>query len=416
MTIEMDVGGTVYDLDNEITSNFTNFLKGYSYYFFVKASVYQQINVTFSLSFNNKTNPFIFSVSEYSSRYLTYINENKFNLKYLELIKGNELIASSTYLIESSSTKYLAFNITPNYNYDYIVAKGIISGGIFTVSNRRSTQINNILAYSSYYLCVSAQQFQKAIISLKINNINNNELPFNELNIYELARQKFLDRLKMTNQKLSTTISNNVLTASAEYEIISNSAEYIAFQFKSKSNIKSITSIIIVDGGFYISVIDQPQTILNLLPGFPYYFSIGAQNQTLAVKFSMSINDTKSLDEININEYSSWTQFENIRNENKYIPTIALDNELIGFITYKPLSYSTNCIRFKIIPKKQMEFITGTFSFLENNNPDSIFIIVLNYIFIALPIIVVIILLGYLLHNEYKNRSKEERKSEPLLP
>ena len=119
--IKINIGGGYVDINKNITENITNLYSGFSYYLFVLSSKDEKLNIKFITKLNEEIKPFNhLNVYEYSNKNTPLIYLQNTNIKFDTKIKNDKLISYLSYQANNNYTNFIAIEIIPNYNINFI--------------------------------------------------------------------------------------------------------------------------------------------------------------------------------------------------------------------------------------------------------------------------------------------------------
>ena len=122
LLVGLNLGGGSFDFEGSQTKNISNVMFNNSYYLYVYANSNQTINIYLSMDYIS-IQPFKnININEY--KYRGNRNPLKIiNQSLIERRENNKLIASLSYYPSVSSTRYVAFELIPNININYLITK-----------------------------------------------------------------------------------------------------------------------------------------------------------------------------------------------------------------------------------------------------------------------------------------------------
>ena len=220
--VKMDVEDSAFELSNGVTKNLTNLKSGNPYYFFIPSNYLQ--NVTLSMNYSSTKLIDCLYIYEYENKNATdYLEKTYQNIS--TITTTNELALTSVYLVKNNHTKYIAFNIIPNENIDFINVKINTYNNTFYLSDSIAQKIINLEAGYSYYFIIPSTIFQDDSVSLTMNYMS--PKPFNHVYIYEYNcsdsdfGNALLSRnyLKFTNQLITSSKIGYTLEFSFIYKV-----------------------------------------------------------------------------------------------------------------------------------------------------------------------------------------------------
>ena len=347
-----------YDLNDGIEKEITNIDRNSKYSFYIKASYPNSARITVKNSNTYYSSSISIYFYEYANRNSSSYHKYDHALVY-NRISNNNYAYYCSFSIKSSSTNYVEFNFSPDYNDKYIIVR-IDIGKEYDLYNNKSLYIYNLNPNTTHYLYLDLYEAKKVNISFKITNYLAQE-PFSNINIHEYETRNFSVSRIISSKEISFSLNNTQLIATFSYELkSSNFIKYLALELKPSIKINNI--IVKYEYPIYITLLNNniSRTIDNLISNEIYLFYISA---TQCSKVNISINnnytDYNSFENIIIYEYeqkndsiSSYIS-RNIKNLYK-----EKDSHLIAKISVKVNSSRTNYLAFSIKPKKDINYRT----------------------------------------------------------
>ena len=209
-------------------------VEGTIYYFPIKISMFQKIEMKIISEYNNFINPFS-SSNIYEKQKKEDIGFNKYHKQSFinELISGY-LEQYFTYSIENFTTNYILIELIPESNIKNITIKSEIIICDYTLYNGESKNINKIMKNNPYYYYIHSKQFQQININLTVDY--NQNIPFDYVKIYELIDKKNINSAKKyTNRSINfEKYNNNILSSRFNYMIQTVYTNYIIIKILPK--------------------------------------------------------------------------------------------------------------------------------------------------------------------------------------
>ena len=414
--VTINVGGESFDLENGIVKSFQILQAGYPYIFFLTIDQYKSANINIKVNNINK-NPFnIMTIQELYSK--TNPSSTFKNIQPNVSIINNSAIISTSYTISDSTySKYLALNLTSIYDISNIEINAAVGGGNFECNNGFMTNLNNVKYGFPYYFFINIDPYENSSFILTMENTNTD--PFHYLVLYEYNNNEIS---KNSTYTFKSKNENNKLILHFAY--FTNVSKIVAFHIIPKSNIDNLNVKIIIGGGYY-SLNNSINYYENLISGKSYYFSINSTknyfyiNQIINVLFVMNYVNDNQINQIQIYEYSynnTLSYYDKYKID--FIPSIKSEinsmKELVSNYSYIIKSSQKKYVVFQIIPNYDIERIDINYYINsdnknqsqnqnQNNTNPSNFII--SYIFMAFPLLIIIILTAFFIRKDCISKS-----------
>ena len=153
LLVDLNLGGGSFDFEGSQTKNISNLISNNSYYLYVYANSNQTINIYLSMDYTSMQ-PFKYiNINEY--KYRGNRNPLKIlNQSLIERAENNKLIASISYYPSVSSTRYVAFELIPNININYLITKIDVQEKSSHSDSSNSTEIIIIIIVISCIIIV----------------------------------------------------------------------------------------------------------------------------------------------------------------------------------------------------------------------------------------------------------------------
>ena len=354
MSIKINIEGGLYDLSDGVSLNATNLKAGFSYYFFVPATKYQNQIINLQMNNMNKQPFSLVNIQEHKAKESASLESKS---KSVTMITENsELVSSFTYSINNFDTKYLALIITPDYDINNITVKVDMAGGSYDLSNGVPLNLKELKSGFSYYFFISAGIYDSAAIDLTFENMSNQ--PFSYVNIYEHSTKSSF--ILNTTKQINTTIQNNEITSSLAYSIKSENTKLLALEIKPTDDIDDFVINIDVQQHLYILYNGVPANIKNVKSGYAYYFLVSSSLYKInSFILTMSNIKSKPLSDVEIFEYSSSdiSKITYLQSAKKSITMSTRNNELTSRFAYTTTDSKTQYVCFKIEPVNDLNYL-----------------------------------------------------------
>ncbi len=275
ITITVNEIGSILILENGISQNITNLVKGQIYYFLISTQFYKNANINLSMNYNTKQ-PFKYlticehiSLNSKLGHPLEHVNKTSFNKV------GDKYIINIPYIITIPYSKYISLKIIPKLNIDYINAK-IDFGGKNTYINTYNTQFSNLISGNHYDFYMNGKEKQIFKFNFTVNYKENK--PFDFVKILEISRS--YEILKKTNKNVKSNYMkiNDTYVISLEYNISSYKTDTISLDLDLKYDIENLTLHIEFNGGAF-ECINGGNIKIYPAVGYPYYLYIEAKER-----------------------------------------------------------------------------------------------------------------------------------------
>lgn len=178
LTIYLIIGKNAYNISIDSLYIFHSLVSGIPYFFYINATTKQ--NITININTDCTTNKFLDELNIYEY-YNKDEKENILSRKSVEFIKsGNQIDLNLTYIVSHYNTKYVAFEVMPYYDLDYIK---------LTIKNNSvtsSSSSNDKTSTDTLYLIIASSIILIVVITIigiiickkkrknKINNLDSN--------------------------------------------------------------------------------------------------------------------------------------------------------------------------------------------------------------------------------------------------
>ena len=220
--IKINVEGGAYNLSNGTQKNISNLQAGIPYYFFIPSTQSQRDFINLVMNYMN-TEPFTYiNIYEYTDRSSLEYTRNISQAITTSFI-NDQLKAISEYSVNNYNTKYVALEIIPKINIDYIIPTINVEKNKYNIScEGNEIHMSNLKSYNKYYVYLYLNGEQKIDVYLNMGSIY--YIPFSSLYIYEL-----------------NSYSNNIESyTKKEYKYLENENNQYqsikSFYYKSSSN------------------------------------------------------------------------------------------------------------------------------------------------------------------------------------
>ena len=268
-----------------------NLRTGYSYYFFIPSTIYssQTINITMN---DMDTQPFSsLNIHELSTRYTSmgiYYKQKKITTTK----KGDELFASFLFLTTKYDIQYIAFEIKPVYNINYLTFSFDGEKCLYDLDEGIPLNITNIKAGYTYYFFIQSIKYKNDSITLTMNSIDN-KIPLSNANIYEYGEKSSTNYIKQTSISFNNSIKNNEIISKASYCVDDFITQYILLLLYPAYDSDYLTIKIDIEGGAYNLTNGIPLNLTDLKSGYSYFFFIPSTKFTNNI-ISLKMNSMNS--------------------------------------------------------------------------------------------------------------------------
>lgn len=224
-----------YDLEIDLVNGFQKSIEifqKFTYKFYVPAKYHQKVQIKFTKCLHNLYSRQYINVYEYSSRtYGRQLRNISLNLYSSSNNNGDYYYSSSIYTIYYPQTTYVAFEITPNSEWESVYASPIITTWAsyeFDLTSSKSVKLGYLSSSEVARFYLSATYNQTIYIKFTQENSGNSYSQTPKINIYEFQNRTSLEELKYTELYLSYNSKKNSFTQS--YTVYDNSTTYVAFE------------------------------------------------------------------------------------------------------------------------------------------------------------------------------------------
>ena len=358
LKIEINTHKRIYDLTNNIPIKINDIRPGNLFYFFINATIYNNLFIKFIFNSQNKEAIKYITVNEYKKRN-DLLPIKSTNQTFDIINKGNESVIKLNYIPKNSYSKYVAFLIEANSYFDYLTTQVDIEGQYYEFIE--DITITKLKAGNIYYFMNKISPVQKIEMNIFImDNDSININPFNFANIYEKEKIEYNSFNKYYNQSLASKNINGKLIEYFSYNIDLFSTNFILIELAPNMNLEKVQI------KFEITKIYNPinngesASINKLMKNTPYYYFINSK-QYQQVNFNLSFNYLQNIpfEFIEIYEFSEKYQYKKYNKfTNKSLEfKINNNNEKILFnsFSYMINSFYTNFIIIKFKPKFEFE-------------------------------------------------------------
>ena len=175
-----------YDLINSTPIRINIINPGNIFYFFINATIYNQLFIEFTFNAENKDSIKYITINEYEKR-KDLLPIKSTNLTFEIIKNGNESVIKLIYKPISFYSKYLAFILEANSDFDYLITKVDIGGGYYEFY--RDKNITKLIAGSVYSFITKISPIQKIEMKIFIDD-DISISPFTYANIYEKEKKE----------------------------------------------------------------------------------------------------------------------------------------------------------------------------------------------------------------------------------
>ena len=185
-----------------------------NYIFYIEVIQYYEAKFNLTTKFTGNINFLNIFVYEYSSR----SSSSYLNQKYYREIPSytyNELTYSLNYLIIQEDTKFLAIEIIPDYDMDYMKITANLEIAAYELANDVTKSINILRTGRPYYIFIKSSESQ--IDLFKITNFKEkiSYLPY--LNVYEYDKKA--NQILESAEYYKYSYVDNKKVASLDYSV-----------------------------------------------------------------------------------------------------------------------------------------------------------------------------------------------------
>lgn len=361
ITLKVDIAGGSYDLSSGVPLNLTELKSGFSYYFFISASLYDSADIYLTLEHMNNQ-PFSYvNIYEHSIKSLFTLNTTK---QINTIIQNNKIISSFAYSIKSDTTKLLALEIKPTDNIDYFVINIDVQKHLYFLDNGVPANIANVKSGYAYYFLVSSSLYE--INSLILTMSNTKSKPLSEVEIFEYSSSDIskITYLQSAKKSITTSTRNNELTSRFAYTTTDSKTKYVCFKIEPVNDLNYLEAKIYVDFNQYeLKYEEEKAPIFSLKGGAKYYIYI-SMGSNKEIKITLTMNN-----DIYTSPFSSITIYES------YAPTsnsrkVFIDKkEIANESGDSTISFSYECstrgdIILEIIPNYDIDYLITEFKYV----------------------------------------------------
>ena len=334
-----------YDLVNGTQLLVSKLKAKEKYIFYIEAI--QCYEVTFNLATKFTGNIMtLFDIYMYIYEFSSRSSSSYLNKKYYPFIpnyKGNEITDHLDYLIIREDTKFLAIEIIPDYDIDYMKITADLEIVGYALDNGVTKSTNLLKKGYPFYLLIKSSESQ--IDLFKITTYKERISPSY---VYEYDEKVYL-REDSTKYFEYSYVGDNIV-ASLDYSVKQNNTQYVALKLTPNNDIKINVTVDVVVGAYDLSK-NVSEKVNNLRAGYSYYFLIPStiySSQTINI--TMNDMDTQPFSSLNIHELSKRYLGKSTYYKSQKIITTKKGDELFASFIYVTTKYDTQYITFEIHP------------------------------------------------------------------
>ena len=254
-----------YDLVNGTEKQISELKTKENYKLYIEAIKYYGATISLAMKSTSSEPLNYIYVYEYSKNItLRYLRKNSYSVSTKKI--NNELIFSLDYLVDDQNTKYLAIEIIPDYDMDYMKIKIDLEQTVYDLTDGVPQKIKLLKKEYSYYLYIKSTESQSdlfRIITYK-NKMNS------KFNVYEF-NEKSLYYTKPTQVDVDYSIEDGNNVVSFKYFTKNYETQYVALELQPNYDIEIEVTVDVVGGAFDLSK-NVPKKINNLRESVFYFF------------------------------------------------------------------------------------------------------------------------------------------------
>ena len=352
-----NMGGTFF-MNNEEIKKFDNIYPESEFYFWVKASQFQKINVNLNIN-SNKENPINYiDIYEY---YCPSINCDIYwhinQLIIPEIKHNNQLSITLSYLVNDINTKYVLFKMKNKKYIESLEIKFNTKGNIYYLKDDTPMYITNIKAGNLSYFFISANKYNELFMQFNFKKEYTDPFKYITINEYENKNNvKFIKSSEHSYEiKLNQNESNII---NLTYKPSCSLSKYIAFIVEANCDIDYLETKIVVGGGCY--ELNKYININKMIAGTVYYFPIKIKMfQKIEMKIILeNIDSIKPFSFANIYEKQKKDGADYNKYHKQSLIKILKSSYLEHYFTYTIENFTTNYILMELIPESNIKNLT----------------------------------------------------------
>ena len=386
LEIKLNTHKKEYDLINNTPIKINNINPGNSFYFFINANMYNKLFIKFIFNTENKKSIKYITVNEYEKRN-DYSPIESTNLTFDVIKKENESFVELIYKPISSYSKYIAFILEANSNFDYLKTQVDIGGGYYEFNIDKN--ISKLIEGTVYYFVTKINPIQNLKMKIFIDDDNININPFTYANIYEKDKKEDISYNKYYNQSLKIEKIERKLIQYFSYPVDHFSTNYILIELIPNINLEKVQIKYEVTN-IYNQLNDGESININkLMKNIPYYYFINSkQYQQIIFNITLNYLPEIPLEFIEIYEFSEKYHYNTYNKFTNQSLKFAIDNDekiFANTFSYMIDSFYTNFIMIKIKSKIEYENVNikinigGGYYEIDKGSIKSISNLLLNY-------------------------------------
>ena len=365
LTITIDVENGLFDLTNNIPLKVTNLKSGKTYNFFIESEIYHSALINLEMNYMSNQPFSRVYIYEYSTK---SASKGNITQSITTLPKNNELSANFTYSIKNDDTKYMALEIQPTYDIDYLVIKIDDQKYLYQLYNGNFQNITNVKSIFTYYFIISSSLYNSISFSLTMSN--NNTKPLSLVELYEYSNSKPISSnvLLSTNKSITTSTKNTELISKFIYSVNNDKTKYIGLKITPNNDLNYLAAQIIIENNKYeLENEEEKAPIFSLKKEAKYYvfmqikgektikISLTMNNNIYSSPFySIKIYDLMNYDYPTYNTHRVSLDKEDIANES--------GDSVISFSYDCSQSYISN-LALEIIPNYDIDYLIAEFKY-----------------------------------------------------
>ena len=303
ITLKVEIAGGSYDLSSGVPLNLTELKSGFSYYFFISASLYDSAAI--DLTWEHMSNqPFSYvNIYEHSIKSSFILNTTK---QISTTIQNSKIISSFAYSIKNDTTKLLALEIKPTDNIDNFVINIDVQKHLYILDNGVPANIVNVKSGYAYYFIVSSSLFEINSLILTMSNTKSKALSEVEIFEYSSSDISKITYLQSAKKSVTTSTRNNELTSRLAYTTTDSKTKYVCFKIEPINDLNYLEAKIYVDfNQYYLEYEEEKAPIFSLKGGAKYYIYITLDDSSKKIKITLTMNN-----DIYTSPFSSLTIYE----------------------------------------------------------------------------------------------------------
>ena len=319
--------GGLYNMSNGVTESFEYIFNNEPLYLSIPATCNSIISIDLTIEtdifyydindiYDILENLILIEYQKSDSNYNIYVYQN-YTMDYE--VDEYEMIISFNYFITNIDTNFFCIKLIPNYEINNVTAKLSVDKYYFTLYDKKSLNIFDLIQNNSYHFNIKAKKNQLFNISFSIldPNFNDTQLPLKYIFISE-------DQNEFSSSHLATRIYYNMssLSESFLYPVSEFNTNYLLLSIKPTFYIEQFNIAYQMIKEITTSFNLEKNVLLNLAdlyPNISYYLSVSSKTLEI-IKYEITINNidllSKPFDYIYIYEY----------------PSLASSNEKLYFI------------------------------------------------------------------------------------